>query len=457
MAVNNKTELLEALNAHKYDDILGTAECSWLDFKQAGYQTEPSKPQKLSDYGKTELCKDIAEFANHKGGVILLGVKEAKSPTTGLSVADEIKPLAVTSIDLQHYKQVLMAQVYPLVEDVEMKWFAKQDGRGLLAIIVPKSNDILHILRQVYDTDGHRIRGLEIPVRADDQTYLYTAESLSERINKRTRSEDSSLSRSSFGKPIPYEAMKNFHDNIKNQHKQIAQDGKFIRDQLLEMNDWTDSPVYILQAIPYAGKDRLDGFYDSIKEAFAHTKPVRRMGFNLNSLGRETNTVEGAFVKAGIREGAIRLDPNGTLTMALVASESFLGWGVNNSLPKTFNKINSIVLIETVFEFTKFVEEILKPAGLTTWRYCIDIRNFKKNNVALYPGSPGNLWDEDIQSASKDTYEKQITDIGDYESATYKILTEIYALFALPESAIPYTAEKKVTEEKLISISVDGR
>ena len=456
MAVKDQIELLKALEDRRFDDILGTAECYWLDFKQAGYATEPGKPQKLSDHGKSELCKDIAEFANHKGGIILLGVKEAKSLENGLSVADKIRLLAVASIDLQHYKQVFMAQIYPLVEDVEMRWFSDDKGKGLLAVIIPKSrNDTLHIVRQVYDAEGVRIRGLEIPVRADDQTYLYTAEALSERINGQALGVNpvSSPMQSTLSQgPAPPEVIQNFHER----QKKNEDEARSIRNQLIGMNDWGETPVLCLQVIPDAAKDRLDGFYDTLKQAFNYTKPVRGMGFNLNSFGRETSTVDGAFVKAGARDGVIRLDPNGTMTLVLAATPDFLGWGVNRDSMSDHMKINSIVLAETTLEFARFTVDILKPAGLNTWRYCIDLRDLKKNKVALYTGRPGG-WHDDLQVASKDVFETIVPGSEDYEADTYKMLTEIYAHFALPEKSIPYTADEKVTVKNIQAIDASGR
>lgn len=450
---------MEALETRKFDAIVGTPETYWLDFKQSCYEIMPDKPLTLSDSGRGELCKDVAEFANNEGGVILLGVKEIKSPTTGLSVADKIKKIAVSVIDLQHYKHVLMAQVYPLINGIDMRWFADEKGDGLLAIIVPKSKIGLHILRQSYDESGKKIRGLEIPVRIDDQTYWYTAEQLSERINKQLASKlvDTSVKRPSSFTTDPNIIVR-AHENWQKQREKRIREARDIREQFLAMNDWLDSPVLSLQVIPDAGKERLDDFYDSIKNAFAYTKPVRNMGFNLNSFGRETDTVDGAFVKAGIRECAIRLDPNGMLTMALIASSGFLGWSVNGTSNTTdFLKINSIVLIETIFEFTKFAEEVLQPAGLTAWQYDINIRNFKKNKVALYSGRPGWAFDGDLHQASKDQYEKLIPTGQDYRTTTYQILVEIYAFFALPESAIPYVTDKKITKESIVSIDASGR
>ena len=119
-------------------------------------------------------------------------------------------------------------------------------------------------------------------------------------------------------------------------------------------------------------------------------------------------------------------------------------------------KINSIVLVEIIFEFTKFVEEVLQPAGLASWEYCLEIDNFKEHDVALYSGKPAG-WLDDLHSASKDQYKRTLPKDVDYTHVAFKILTEVYAFFTLPESSIPYASNGKVTKENILSMSINGR
>src|ERR1700753_2241832 len=123
MAVSTQAELIGALNAGEYEKVLGTAECAWLDAKQSPYKCEPGNPSKLSPEGRYELCKDISAFANDSGGVVLIGVKEKLSPTSGESVADKITPVKVAAIRLAHYKQAVLGNVYPIVTEIEWRWY----------------------------------------------------------------------------------------------------------------------------------------------------------------------------------------------------------------------------------------------------------------------------------------------------------------------------------------------
>lgn len=63
MCVPSRLKVVEALAAGRPEDLIGTAECEWLDFKRDLYHLE-------SDKGKFELCKDVAALANSQGGLV---------------------------------------------------------------------------------------------------------------------------------------------------------------------------------------------------------------------------------------------------------------------------------------------------------------------------------------------------------------------------------------------------
>jgi len=70
-----------------------TIESVTLDFKQAinGRSASEDAVQKNA---QREVCRDIAQFANTYGGVLLVGVAERLDPRTGLKVADQVAPVA---------------------------------------------------------------------------------------------------------------------------------------------------------------------------------------------------------------------------------------------------------------------------------------------------------------------------------------------------------------------------
>ena len=71
MAVADEIQLLTALARGDNDALIGTQESEWLEFKSAPYG--------IPDPGQRwQLAKDVAGFANSRGGHIVIGVKTAK-------------------------------------------------------------------------------------------------------------------------------------------------------------------------------------------------------------------------------------------------------------------------------------------------------------------------------------------------------------------------------------------
>ncbi len=445
MAISNQIELLESLESGDHDLILGTPESSWLDFKRKAYESTPTA---LSRKGRYELCKDVAALANEEGGVILIGVAEKLSPINGLSVADKITPLKVDSINLAHYKSIIMNHVYPLLT-VVTKWYSYSDGTGLLALIVDKKKDGLHIVKDTVEENGSGVHGLNIPLRQDDQTYIYTAEALYELMYRKHNSmpESTFLDQSDTNTAISR--------TIEKRNSRVSTTGKSIRDSLVGSLDWDELPVMIVQAVAVSGPDRLYNFFDEVANEFRNTIPIRNIGFNLNSFGYEATTTDGAFVKSGVRDIALRLDSDGTTSMAMRGNDAFLGWGVNKEGMNSRIRINSIVLVEVVFEFARFIHQTLTKHGLKSWQYTIDIRRFKEYQVCLNPGGPNALWGNELNVASKDNWLKNVPKSNDYTKDAYQILTEIYALFMLSDKVIPFSNHDSgtVTEETILSIN----
>lgn len=444
MAVSSKSALIDALEAGDFDLILGTAECTWVDFKRSPYAAEPANPLRLSAKGRYELCKDVAELANDQGGVLLIGIQEILSAASGLSVADKITPVKVAAVDLAHYKQHLMSSVYPMVAGIVMKWYLTDEDKGILAIIIPKREDGYHIVKHTVDENGSTVHGLTIPIRADDQTYLVTPEHLyrlmqpKNIVNMRTEGSGEHL--------LSEKA------SVQQRLKESEKEAQKIRESYISSLDWSELPVLAIQAIPLSSPDRLDGFYDDVESAFRDTKPLRGMGFNLNSFGYETVTEDGAFIKSGIRDAALRLDPNGMLTMLIRGNENLLGWAVNKENETGTILINSFVLVEEVYEFVRFVNETLTKYGLKDWFYLIDIKRFKEYKLSLYPKTPHSWLSEGIKLASKDEYIRTVRRTDEYPKDVFNVLTEIYALFTLPSSAIPFSTNGKVSDKNILDM-----
>ncbi|GAA3495887.1 hypothetical protein GCM10019016_029880 [Streptomyces prasinosporus] len=81
MAADSPAHLISLLTRQQPQEILGTPESEWVDFKSVG----PEGPYDLSaEKGKFELAKDVAAFANAGGGPI---VQDTLRGTQGFNFA----------------------------------------------------------------------------------------------------------------------------------------------------------------------------------------------------------------------------------------------------------------------------------------------------------------------------------------------------------------------------------
>ena len=60
------------LAARDFDKLVGEVETTWFDAKDQPYDID-------TDIGKRELARDVAAFANSGGGVVIIGLRTAKS------------------------------------------------------------------------------------------------------------------------------------------------------------------------------------------------------------------------------------------------------------------------------------------------------------------------------------------------------------------------------------------
>jgi len=137
-----------------------TAEFEQLDWKQ-----------ELPD--NNGLAKDVAAFANHQGGLIVVGVADAKG------VAGKAFPMAVTDADLRNVRTVVAGHVVPL-PDYEV--FAvpdpDDDGKAFLVIVIGRSERAPHGV-EFGDT------GVRYPVRDGSQTRWMHQSEVADRYRQR--------------------------------------------------------------------------------------------------------------------------------------------------------------------------------------------------------------------------------------------------------------------------------
>ncbi|BBY66820.1 AlbA family DNA-binding domain-containing protein [Mycolicibacterium helvum] len=144
-----------------------------LDFKQA-HHDEPD-----------ELAKDVAAFANSRGGLLVLGVAEDDG------CASFAKPVDISDQIQRHIQQVMASRIHPFVHGVELRAIpTPQAGHGFLLLIVPASSQAPHAVVEP-GSDG----SLRYPVRAGTTTRWLSEHELSVRYADRFQSKSAASTR----------------------------------------------------------------------------------------------------------------------------------------------------------------------------------------------------------------------------------------------------------------------
>ena len=132
----------------------GVEESADLDFKERHYEDTEQK--------REELAKDVAAFANHVGGLLVIGVREEHLR------AAEVTPVPLAGDPASRYRQILAGRVTPHVRDVSISVLkdSAELHLGVVLIAVPRSLLAPHAVFREYD----KRRQMSWPVRSGSDT-----------------------------------------------------------------------------------------------------------------------------------------------------------------------------------------------------------------------------------------------------------------------------------------------
>ncbi|MEU0145930.1 ATP-binding protein [Streptomyces sp. NPDC006288] len=120
---------LDELDYRTITELVGAPEAAEgedLDYKQAHYRQD--------DRGREELAKDIAAFANHTGGLLVIGMAESKG------VPSKVFDVELDDAQLRHIRQVIVANTAPPVPyEHILVHNPDAPGVGFLLLAVPRS------------------------------------------------------------------------------------------------------------------------------------------------------------------------------------------------------------------------------------------------------------------------------------------------------------------------------
>lgn len=145
-------------------ELIGLAECGWLDAKDGVYQLD--NPVKAE-----ELSKDVAGFANAgSGGLLLVGFSTRKEHDR--EILDEVRPVPRALVDLDRHRKLIRERVIPAPRGVSVKWIDCGNDSGVLVIDVPAQPParVPYVIPGPTRTSEVSRLSVAVPVREADAT-----------------------------------------------------------------------------------------------------------------------------------------------------------------------------------------------------------------------------------------------------------------------------------------------
>ena len=163
VTVADEIQLITALARGDNDALIGTPESEWLEFKSAPYG--------IPDPGRRwQLAKDVAGFANARGGHIVIGVKTAKHPNKVVEAAISWSAIEKGLVDAESYQSTIKSWVYPYVRGVKFTWFPPSSSEVRQPASSRQSGRVTALVRQATEVastfGGQPVDGVETTEQA---------------------------------------------------------------------------------------------------------------------------------------------------------------------------------------------------------------------------------------------------------------------------------------------------
>jgi Putative DNA-binding domain len=430
-------DLLKVLRAGEFDRLVGTPESDWLDFKAKPYRLDTAKD-------RWELAKDVAAFANHEGGRIVIGVQTARQPHEVVDIAVKVRAVPLTLIDPKRYQDVLIERIYPPIRGLEMTWHRSEPSahKGLFEITVPPqpASHRPFIVNRTLDEDGRETtQAFAIPQREGGVTVPLLVGQVHRLISEGLQSSQV---------PEPKQATGTVD-------LQARADERL--DQLEAWQGWETLPAYFLQAIPPPDTHLQDLHeHSGLRGALEHMNVLRPEGFNLRARS-SLEVRDGGLAYLADSRRALWLDPDGTLTVGALATYNYLGWAMDQARSAGIRPdqvlLNPIVVVEFTLEFFRFVHRELVPrAKPGRWAFRVVCRRMHAKPhgpVALASGVPSAGVFSLVRLASADTWKKTFDGPATAGEDAFSALRLFYELFGQPPSVIPFVVDGEISEEEI--------
>lgn len=216
------------------------------------------------------------------------------------------------------------------------------------------------------------------------------------------------------------------------------------------------SPLLILGAAPTSRVEIYDFFNENNSYVKLLKEPpyLRYMGWNMLTLDCP-KIIDGQSweVRNGDRK-TIRFYRDGSLVAVVYLDNTFLGWGQSDADFQNNPRLNTLAVIEYVYEFVEVYRNMLiNFKGVKEVRFDVSIKNSKVGDKRLYAvaqkindpfyglhGKTGSLT-KDFDAQILTTFQPDNKDSSKY--IAFKILTEFFGRFGISSNKIPYVSVDK--------------
>lgn len=393
------SDVLVIVRGGKLDELVGAKETDQVEFKSTTYNLDIDKD-------KQDLIADIAELANERGGVLVIGVKTVPHQHEMVEVAKSVPGFKTGLVVEERYRKVLQSHIAPFVRDLRF-YFADVEVEGasprqvaVIEVSAQHDYDKPFFVDRFVDNEGQRTKhAIGWPVRSGDGTYWHPKERIQQLVAAGLR----------FQTPLPAEVP----DHEPSEEMAAAFDAAGVGE---------GTPRLGVQVIPKEPTSIFADFYGTDAEALRQWRPVRGAGFGFDIGWHPTEPRGNRFV-APDNEAALVLSRRGIVTVASsFETRSFL-W--NSPAPNDFLQINAFALTEWVAEVVRlayeFVGPRLAPVG---WELRLVAYDLRPSPIVQIRPPIDNWLDQARPTANIPQAEIIRAGTGDWETDSYELLVD---------------------------------
>jgi hypothetical protein len=354
-------EVLEILRSRRFDSLLGILESEDLEFKRQPYLLDTASQKYL-------FVEDMVSFANHNGGLIVIGCETTKYPNVEGDFVNRLRPVSKAHCNLESYRSLCNEFIYPLLKGVQ--WFyigveGDNDASGYIAIKIPPAGnaDKPHLVNHVVSEGNDRktTTHYALTQRTGSRNSSYPVQSVHGLIKLGSASQALQAELLSLSQRLEkiedllQPANQSGNRSLSNNRRRfLEQVGKFLEATGLQMR-----PTLVLGAYPSQNLT-VEGLFDShspVGRAFDTAPELRPNGFGF-TLDQRSEIVDGVARRIFVKGYKARqLTARGSLLVAVPADEDFLAFFQRRREGQPIC-YRSYILAEVSYLFARYTKNI---------------------------------------------------------------------------------------------------